>query len=70
MPKGIGIMAAYIGGSKIAVGTIHTELKSLVSPPPLVYAIRGVDALEIIPHDARSTNVSSSSGVQVVCLAE
>jgi hypothetical protein len=56
MPRGIGISTAYIGGSKIAVGSTQIELKSLVNPD-FVYARRGVDATEIIPQQMSSRNL-------------
>jgi hypothetical protein len=50
-----------MGGSKIAVGSTHTELKSLVTPAVL-YMIRGVDATEIIPqHNSRKNFTRSGT---------
>ena len=58
-----------MGGSKIAVGSTHIELKSLVTPPPLVYADRGVDADEIDPQPTRSPNSRRSDERQSVRMA-
>src|ERR1700684_1020538 len=58
-----------MGGRSIAIGTTQTELKSLVSPPLLVYAILGVDAFDTIPQQARTRNFTRSSTCQSVCAA-
>src|SRR5215469_10690076 len=58
-----------MGGSRIAVGSSHIELKSLVTPPPLVYAMRGVDACEIDPQTTRSPNSRRSDERHSVCAA-
>jgi len=61
-------MAAYTGGSSIAIGITHTVLKSLVSPGKL-YIIRGVNATEIIPQHSSSRNFTRSARRQSVCAA-
>ena len=55
-----------MGGSKIAIGSTHIELKSLVTPPPLVYAVRGVNTDEIDPQATRSPNSRRSDERQSV----
>jgi hypothetical protein len=61
----IGARAAYSGGSKIAIGSAHIVLKSLVRPPT-VYRSRGVDATEIIPQHASKRNLARSRMCQSV----
>src|ERR1700679_240272 len=58
-----------MGGRSIAIGTTQTELKSRVSPALVVYAIRGVDAIDTIPQVARTRNLTRSSACQSVCAA-
>ena len=58
--KKIGAMAAYRGGSKIAVGSTHIELKSLVNPGK-EYIIRGVDTTETVPQHMRMRNFTTSA---------
>src|SRR5512146_1848722 len=57
--------AAYTGGSKIAVGSTQTVVKSRVTPP-VVYIIRGVDATEITPQVISSMNFARSDKRQSV----
>src|ERR1700733_8136972 len=58
-----------MGGSKIAVGSTHIVMKSLVRPALEVYAIRGVDAVEIIPQHISRRNLAMSSRRQSVFAA-
>jgi hypothetical protein len=58
-----------MGGSKIAVGSTHIVVKSLVRPTLEVHAIRGVDAVEIIPQHIRRRNLAMSSRRQSVLAA-
>ena len=57
--------AAYTGGSRIAVGSTHTVVKSRVTPP-VVYMIRGVDATEMTPQVISSENFARSDTRQSV----
>src|ERR1700739_1914295 len=57
-----------MGGSRMAVGRTHTELKSLVSPVE-EYAIRGVDQIEITPQHIRMRNFTASVTRQSVWAA-
>lgn len=58
-----------MGGSRMAIGSTHIELKSIVTPPPLVYADRGVHADEIDPQPARRANSRRSDERQSVRMA-